>query len=123
MIVPAHDIASRARAFATPALIPLHGGLDGQTDTAMPLFEAYEKETKASEHCVLCLAILAASSSQALHVAGRPPAPPLQPLLADVREDFPPVASARNLGADTEALANAFTDAILAKTRRFGFTG
>ncbi|MEQ8369272.1 MAG: aromatic amino acid lyase [Alphaproteobacteria bacterium] len=122
MIVPAHDIASRARAFAIPALIPLHGGSDGQTDTAMPLFEAYEKETKAGEHLGLCMAILAASASQALHVAGREPAPPLRPFLAEVRDHFPPVTSARNLGADTERLAVGFSDAIVNKSDDFGFS-
>lgn len=107
---PAFEMARRAQAAAAPALIPLHGGNDGQTDTIMPLFEAWEKEGVASRCLDLGLAMLAASASQALHVAGRAPAPPLRALLKAVREAFPVVESARDLGADAERLADMFGD-------------
>lgn len=108
----ANDLAARAQAAAQPALIPLYGGNDGQTDTAMPLFRAYEREGEAAHWLDLILAILAASASQALAVAEREPAPPLQDFLAEVRARFPLVESARDLGADVERLAAAFEAAV-----------
>lgn len=104
----ANDLAARAQDAAKPALIPLYGGNDGQTDTAMPLFRAYEREGEAARLLDLILAILAASASQALAVAGRDAAPPLRPFLAAVRTHFPVVERARDLGAEVEDLAAAF---------------
>lgn len=109
----ANDLAARAQAAAQPALIPLYGGNDGQTDTVMPLFRAFEREMETARWLDLVLAILAASASQALAVAKRQPAPPLGPFLTAVRERFPPVEDARDLGADVERLADAFDDWIL----------
>jgi len=118
--VSGYDLARRAAEHANPALIPLYSGSDGQTDTIMPLFSAYEKEMKAARCYDLCLAMLAASASQALAVAGREPAPALRPILAEVRAEFPVVTDARNLGADVEHLADAFSAAILAEREGFG---
>lgn len=101
----ANDLAARAQAAAQPALIPLYGGNDGQTDTAMPLFRAFEREGETAGWFDRLLAILAASASQALAVRGRPPAPALRPFLAALRETFPVVESARDLGGEIEALA------------------
>ncbi len=109
----AKDLAARAQAAASPALIPLYGGNDGQTDTAMPLFRAYEAEGEAAYWLDRILAILAASASQALAVAERQPAPPLRPFLAGLRARFPVVESARDLGGDVESLAEAFAAAVL----------
>ncbi len=108
----ANDLAARAQAAAQPALIPLYGGNDGQTDTAMPLFRAYEREGEAAHWLDLILAVLAASASQALAVAGRDAAPPLRAFLADLRTRFPVVEGARDLGADVEGLAAAFSAAV-----------
>ena len=116
----ANDLAARAQAAARPALIPLYGGNDGQTDTAMPLFLAFEREGETARWLDLILAILAASASQALTVAGREPAPPLRPFLASVQQRFPPVESARDLGADVERLADAFDGWVLETGEELG---
>jgi hypothetical protein len=91
-----------------------------QTDVIMPIFLAFEKEEQASGCLDLCLAILCACSSQALWVAGRPPAPALGGFLADVRGRFPPVESLRDLGADAERLANDMEAAVLGRRAAFG---
>ncbi len=108
LAMAANDIAARAQAAAQPALIPQYGGNDGQTDSVMPLFKAFENEGRAAENFDLLLALLAATASQALAVAARDPAPSLRALLRDVREIFPVVESARDLGGDVESLAAAF---------------
>jgi histidine ammonia-lyase len=103
-----YDQAARAQEAARPALIPLYTPQDEQTDIVMPLFLAWEREATAARAFDRCLAMLAASASQALHVAGREPAAPLRPLLTAVRDSFPVVASARDLGHEAEALAELF---------------
>ncbi|MSP83671.1 MAG: histidine ammonia-lyase [Alphaproteobacteria bacterium] len=106
----AHEIANRAREAAMPALTPLYMGQDDQTDTVMPLFQAFEKEGQAAHALDLCLAMLAASASQALDVAGRPPAPALRPFLAEVRDNSPLLEGyGADLGAGTDRLAAAFS--------------
>ena len=104
----AYDFARRAHEAAAPALTPLYTGHDEQTDIIFPIFQAFEKEALVSKALDRCLALLAASASQALEVAGRPPAPPLRPFLADIRKHFPLLTGARDLGADGERLAEAF---------------
>ena len=106
-----YDQAQRAQDAARPALIPLYSPHDEQTDIVMPLFLAWERESLAAKALDRCLAMLAASASQALHVAGRNPAPPLRRLLAAVRNSFPLVDSARDLGHEAEALADRFAAA------------
>jgi histidine ammonia-lyase len=113
LAVSSYDIASRAREHATPALIPLYSAGGLQTDTVMPIFLAFEKEGHASRCLDLCLAILSACSSQALHVADREPTPALRGFLAGVRELFPPVNSPRDVGTDAQRLADAFGEAVL----------
>jgi histidine ammonia-lyase len=113
LAITSYDLAGRAREHAIPALIPLYSAGSLQTDTIMPIFLAFEKETGAS-HCLdSCLAILCACSSQALHVAGREPAPALRGFLAGVRRRFPPVETARDLGGDAQRLAGDFGEAVL----------
>jgi histidine ammonia-lyase len=121
LTVTAYDLASRAREFAIPALIPLYSAGDTQTDTVMPIFLAFEKEDGAA-HCLdVCLAVLCACASQALAVAEREPAPPLRGFLADVRERFPVVEeTARDLGADADRLAGDFAAAVLDELAAFG---
>jgi histidine ammonia-lyase len=112
-----YDQATRAQDAARPALIPLYAPPDEQTDIVMPLFLAWEREGTAARALDRCLAMLAASASQALHVAGRDPAPALRPLLAEVRRVFPVVESARDLGHEAEALANLFDEATRGQGR------
>jgi histidine ammonia-lyase len=120
LTITGYDLASRAREYAIPALIPLYSAGDTQTDTIMPLFLAYEKEDGAGRCLDVCLAVLCATASEALAVAGREPAPALRGFLADVRERFPPVESARDLGADADRLAEAFGSAIVGELAAFG---
>ena len=116
----AYEVATRAQEAARPALTPLYPGHDTQTDTIMPLFRAWEREAEAARSFEALLAMLAASASQALDVAGRPPAPPLRTFLAEVRGQFPVVRSPRDLGADTQRLAAAFAAALLERSGAFG---
>jgi histidine ammonia-lyase len=116
----AYDLATRAREAAVPALTPLYPGHDIQTDTIMPLFRAWEREAEAARSFEACLAMLAASASQALAIAGREPAPPLTKFLAAVRAAFPIVRSARDLGEDTQRLAQGFAEALLARESAYG---
>ena len=119
LAVTSFDIASRAREYAVPALIPLYSAGSLQTDTIMPIFLAFEKEDRTSRCLDLCLAILCACSSQALSVAGREPAPALRAFLADVRRQFPPVESPRDLGSDAQRLADDFAEAVLGRITAF----
>jgi histidine ammonia-lyase len=114
LLVPvAHDLAARAVAHAVPALTPLYTGTTTvETDVVMPLFLAYEKEGSAAWCLDRALAVLGACASQALSQAGREPAPALRPLLADLRERFPPVEGRRDLGSDVELLAAGFAAAV-----------
>ncbi len=116
----AYDLATRARDAAIPALTPLYPGHDTQTDTIMPLFRAWERESQAAQAFDCCLAMLAASASQALAVAGRDPAPPLRGFLKAVRAAFPLVTTPRDLGEDTQRLADAFAAALLGQGEDFG---
>ena len=67
----------------------------------------------------LCLAILCACSSQALYVADREPVLALRGFLAGVRRRFPPVEIPRDLGTDTQHLADAFGEAVLGRATDF----
>ena len=119
LAISSYDLASRAREYAIPALIPLYSAGSMQTDTVMPIFLAFEREDGASRCLDLCLAILCASSSQALYVADREPAPALRGFLAGVRERFPPVENPRDLGSDAQHLARAFAEAVLGHVTDF----
>ncbi|HZD66372.1 MAG TPA: aromatic amino acid lyase, partial [Acidimicrobiales bacterium] len=90
----ATGLVEEARAAAAPTLLPATGN-DPQNDVASPTFAAYRKERRAAECLDGVLAILALTSSQALFVTGRRPAPPLTRFLAWVRGVFPPVESQR----------------------------
>jgi histidine ammonia-lyase len=122
LTISAYDIASRAREHAVPALTPLYEAGDVQTDVVMPLFLAFEKETAAARCLDRCLAILAATASQALSVAGRDPAPALRPFLADVRTRFAPISRdlPRDVGAEAQQLADDLHAAILGQVDAFG---
>jgi hypothetical protein len=83
---------------------------DAQNDVAAPTFLAYRKERFVADCLDSELALLAASSSQALWATDRSPAPPLRALLDRVRELFPPVddPSARRIGEELGRLAQEF---------------
>jgi histidine ammonia-lyase len=82
------------------------GGVGGQNDIAAPAMLAYQRHLRASFCLDACLALLAASASQALWVTGRQPAPRLRPFLAALRELVPPVVERgeRHLGEELEHL-------------------
>jgi histidine ammonia-lyase len=97
-----------ARRAAGPTLLPA-GCADAQNDVAVPTFGAYRK-VKAADDCLdASLAVLAASSSQALWATDRTPAPPLWPLVEEVRSIFEPVdrPAGRDLGEELDRLAEA----------------
>jgi len=110
-VKPLHMVANgwaeEARATAGPTLLSL-GGF-GQNDVPALTFLAWRKASAIGRCLDASLAVLAALSSQALHVAQREPPPNLRPLLDDVRASFPPVDTPRPVGEDGQRLADAFT--------------
>jgi histidine ammonia-lyase len=98
--------SDEGRAAAQPTILS-RGGF-GQNDVGAPAILAWEKEQRAGRALDASLAALGALCSQALHDAGREPAPPLRPLLAEVREAFPPVTGMRALAPSAERLAGHF---------------
>ncbi len=103
-------IGEAAREAATRSFLPAGaaGGF-GQNDVASPNVFAWTKAVAAGEALDAALAILAAIASQALFVTGRDAPAALAPLLATVRERFPPVTASRPLGPDVDRLASAFS--------------
>jgi histidine ammonia-lyase len=95
-----------ARSAASVTLLP-PGLADAQNDVASPTFAAYRKHSTAADCLDAALALLAASSSQALWATDRTPAPPLQSLVDGVRSVFAPVddPAGRRIGDDLERLA------------------
>ena len=105
----AGSFLEEARTAASATLLPAGVG-DAQNDVGAPTFLAYRKERFVADCLDSALALLAASSSQALWATDRSPPPPLRPLLDRVRELFPPVddPSARRIGEELGRLAQAF---------------
>jgi histidine ammonia-lyase len=95
-----------AQTAASATLLP-PGVADAQNDVAVPSFSAYRKERAAARALNAALALLAASSSQALWVTDRAPPPPLQSFLDSVRAIVPPVEApaGRELGDELLRLA------------------
>jgi len=121
--------AEEARSAAAPTLLPASIN-DPQNDVSSASFSAYRKERRAAECLDGTLAILALVSSQALHVTGKKPAPPLEPLLDVVRSLFPPVDGSipRDQGAEAGRLAeligfSALTGALEDTLRGNGLQG
>jgi histidine ammonia-lyase len=109
-----NDFVEEMRLLSQPSLLsPAEPAASEQDDVAVPTFFAYSKERRVAELFDATLAVLAVVASQALHVTGRPPPPPLRRVLAQVRELVPPVESRRPLGAECERLANAFSAATV----------
>jgi histidine ammonia-lyase len=86
------------------------GGFGGQNDVASPTFLAYAKHGRVAWCLDACLASLAVTSSQALHVTSRQAPPQLREFLGAIRDRVPPVegAHARELGAEVSRLTDAF---------------
>jgi histidine ammonia-lyase len=103
-----------ARTAASATLLPAGVG-DAQNDVSAPTFLAYRKERFVADCLDAALALLSASSSQALWATDRLPAPPLWPLLDRVRSLFPPVddPSTRQIGEELGGLAQVFGAAAL----------
>jgi histidine ammonia-lyase len=80
----------------------------GQNDVAPPTFLAWRGQEEAGRCLEACLAVLSAVASQAFHVTGRAPPPPLAPLLEAVRADFPPVTGSRVFVEDLTRLSARF---------------
>ncbi|MET0937697.1 MAG: aromatic amino acid lyase [Gaiellaceae bacterium] len=101
-----------ARTAASATLLPSGIG-DAQNDVGVPTFLAYRKERVAADCLDSALALLAASSSQALWATDRAPAPPLRPLLDRVRSVFEPVddPAGRRIGDELGRLAQEFAAA------------
>jgi len=112
LLMPVVGYAEEARAAAQATILP-RGGFP-QNDVTAPSFLAWEREERTAAALEACLAILAASASQALHVADRNAPPLLQSFLLEVRELFPPVDEPRTLGPDAGRLAAAFHERVYA---------
>jgi histidine ammonia-lyase len=102
--------AEEARTLAQTTVLGL-GGF-GQNDLPSPAFLAWGKTTAVGTCLDRILAVLAAVTSQALHVAKQAPPPALAPLLGHVRDRFPPLDTPRPLGPDAERLAAAFSQSV-----------
>jgi histidine ammonia-lyase len=100
-----------ARDAASSTFLPPDESGSGQDDVALPTATAWIKEVRASEALDACLASLAVVASQAFHVTGREPAPPLRPFLAGVRSRVGPVVDLDDTGTEAEPLLAAFTEA------------
>ena len=110
-----NDFVEQMRLLAQPTLLtPVEVAASEQDDVAVPSFIAYDKERRIAELFDATIAVLCVVASQALHVTGRPAQPPLRAFLERVRELVPPVESSRPLGEECDALAQAFSRAILA---------
>jgi histidine ammonia-lyase len=95
-----------ARQAASVTLLPA-GLADAQNDVAAPTFAAYRKARAAGSCLDASLALLAASSSQALWATDRAPAPPLRAPLEKIRSTVPPLddPAGRRLGDELDRLA------------------
>jgi histidine ammonia-lyase len=80
----------------------------GQNDVAPPTFLAWRGQEEAGQCLEACLAVLAAVASQAFYATDRAAPPALRALLAEVREDFPPVTEHRTFVDDLTRLAARF---------------
>jgi len=114
------DLVERARRAAQPAL--LSSGLDdpqgGQSDIPAPVFSSYEHNLTVTECLDHALVILGVVCSQALFLAGRQPAPPLQPFLDTLRDVVPPLtdrSSTKEFNEGIRTLSQMFGNMALQK--------
>ena len=109
-----------ARAAAAVTLLPA-GIADAQNDVAARPSPRTASSAPPPAPSTPRVAVLAASSSQALWASDREPAPPLQSLLDGLRSIFPPVddPAGRRVGDELARLADAIGAAALAGTLDF----
>ncbi len=107
--------AEQARRAAPRTFLPgSEGGGFAQNDVAVPTFLSWRGEAEAGRCLDGGLAILAAVSSQALHVTQRAAPPRLEPLVRIIRDIVPPVRDIRPLAGEIEALQRLFTAKVFA---------
>ena len=113
-----------ARRAATQTLLPV-GLADAQNDVAVPTFAAYRNAKAAGRSLDASLALLAASSSQALWATDRTPARPLQSLVEEVRSIFAPLddPAGRPLGDELDRLAGAISASTVTPAAASAFAG
>ncbi len=110
--------AEQARHAAQRSFLPgSEGGGFGQNDVALPTFFSWRREAEAGACLEAGLAVLCLIASQALHVTGRPPPPPLRPLLEQIRRLSPPIEKSRGLAHEAEAVKRLLTEKIFAGVR------
>ena len=80
------------------------------------MFAAWYADAESGDCLLAALAVLAATSTRALDVVDRVPAPPLCGLHAAVRELVPPLDAPRLLGPDLEALHEVFRSEVFNDT-------
>jgi hypothetical protein len=104
------EVERRGDTLRTGAL----GWADAQNDVANPTFAAYRKHREVARCVDAALALLAASSSQALWVTDRLPAPALRPLLDRVRSIVPPLddPAGRAMGEELARLGAALVGLV-----------
>jgi histidine ammonia-lyase len=108
--------AEESRALASASLLSL-GGF-GQNDVPSMSFLAWRKAEQIGRCLDAALAGLGIVASQALHAAGRDPAPALRPTLEQVRRRVPPVTGEpRALGRDAQRLLDELTAAAHGEAR------
>ena len=105
-----------ARAAAQRSFIPgSDASVFGQDDVAAPVFLAWPKAARAGRALDACLALLAVTASQALHITGRDGSlASLAPILRMTREQVPPVEEDRVLSGELEGLIDRFSNVIYA---------
>ena len=103
-------IGEQARRAAQRIFLPGSGeyAAQGQSDIGTPVFAAWYADAEAGDCLLAALAVLAATSVQALDVGGQAPAPALRGLHASVRDLVPSLDAPRRLGPDLEALHGKF---------------
>jgi histidine ammonia-lyase len=113
-----------ARLAASATLLPV-GLADAQNDVAAPTFAAYRKAAASGRSVDAALALLAASSSQALWATDRTAAQPLRPLVENIRSIFAPVDNpvGRQFGQELDRLAAAITMSTLTPDGASAFAG
>jgi histidine ammonia-lyase len=108
--------AEESRALASPSLLSL-GGF-GQNDVPSMSFLAWRKADQVGRCLDAALAGLGIVASQALHAAGREPAPALRGTLEQVRRHVPPVTGEpRALGREAQGLLEELTAAAHGASR------
>lgn len=107
--------AEQARRAAQRTFLPgSEGGGFGQNDVAPLTGLAWMGQEETGRCLEAALAMLGAIASQAFHVTGRDAPPALAPLLAEIRDCFPPLDAPRAYAPGLAALAEKFRREIYA---------